>query len=87
MSETSPPRNPSSFTAPGSFEELLEALHHIVAQLEAGSLPLDETIEKFKEGSQLATACLRQVTEAELRITELAMEASSEQSSLRLPDE
>ncbi len=71
----------------GTFEESLEELHHIVAQLETGSLPLEETIEKFKHGSQLATECLRQITEAELRVTELAMESAAEQSSLLLPDE
>lgn len=87
MSDTSLAANPPSSNATGSFEESLEALHQIVAQLEAGSLPLDETIEKFKEGTQLATACLRQLTEAELRVTELAMESSTEQSSLSVPDE
>jgi exodeoxyribonuclease VII small subunit len=61
-----------------SFEESLEALHQIVAQLEMGSLPLDETIDKFKEGSLLAAECLRKIQEAELRVTELSMGPSTE---------
>lgn len=59
-----------------SFEESLEALHQIVAQLEMGALPLDDTIERFKEGSRLAAECLRQIEEAELRVTTLAMESA-----------
>ncbi len=59
-----------------TFEESLEALHQIVAQLETGSLSLDDTIRKFREGSVLAAECLRQIDEAELRVTELSMEST-----------
>lgn len=78
MSHDSPPPSATSqkATEAPSFEESLEALHQIVAQLETGSLSLDDTIRKFREGSELAAKCLRQLDEAELRVTELTMEAS-----------
>ena len=72
----SPPASSHDATTAPTFEESLEALHQIVAQLETGSLALDDTIRKFREGSELAARCLRQLDEAELRVTELTMEAS-----------
>jgi len=68
-------------TVTRSFEESLEALHQIVAELETDSLALDETIRKYKEGSELAAECLRRIAEAELRVTELTIEADSPSSS------
>ncbi len=74
---STPPSVPVRETGdPRTFEESLEALHQIVAQLETESLSLDDTIRKFREGSVLAAECLRQIDEAELRVTELAMETS-----------
>jgi len=85
--EITPVTPQSSTKVTPSFEESLEALHNIVSQLETGSLPLDETIEKFKEGSRLAAECKRQIEEAELRVTELAMESSSEPASFPIPND
>lgn len=63
-----------------SFEESLEELHQIVTRLEAGSQSLEETIDLFRKGSQLASMCMRQIEDAELRVTELAIETSSDKA-------
>ncbi len=54
-----------------SFEETLISLQSIVETLEAGNLPLAETIARFEEGTRLAEVCRTLVSEAELRITVL----------------
>jgi exodeoxyribonuclease VII small subunit len=62
--------SPSTSTA-ASFEETLLALQEIVEALEAGNLPLAETVRQFEQGSRLADQARRQLAEAELRITVL----------------
>lgn len=40
-----------------SFEELLDEIKKIVDTLEAGKLPLDESIENFERGASLIKEC------------------------------
>lgn len=61
-----------------SFEETLLALQRIVEELEAGNLPLAETVRKFEQGSRLADQARRQLAEAELRITVLTDQMQAE---------
>lgn len=84
MSDTTASTDQASKPGTRSFEDSLEALHQIVEQLERGSLALDDTIQKFREGSALAAECLRQIEEAELRVTELSMGSSGEPPALDL---
>lgn len=51
-----------------SFESSLQQLETIVAQLEQGELSLDDSLKKFEQGVQLARACQKTLTEAELKI-------------------
>ena len=39
------------------FEEAMSALEQIVRQLESGNVPLDEALDKFKEGMELSQFC------------------------------
>jgi exodeoxyribonuclease VII small subunit len=50
------------------FEEALQRLEQIVDQLEAGTLPLEESLKVFEEGVGLARRCARYLDEAEKRI-------------------
>ncbi len=54
-----------------SFEEAIVKLEQIVEDLEEGKLPLDETLERFKEGRKLSEICGKMLNEAELQIKEL----------------
>jgi len=50
------------------FEDSLARLEQIVSQLEAGNLPLEESLKVFEEGIALARHCARYLEEAEKRI-------------------
>ena len=47
------------------FEEAMSALEQIVRQLESGNVPLDEALDKFKEGMELSQFCNETLTKAE----------------------
>jgi exodeoxyribonuclease VII small subunit len=46
----------------------VERLEKVVAELEAGTLALEQSIEKFAEGVQLARDASRKLEEAERRV-------------------
>lgn len=51
-----------------SFESSLKELENIVRQLEAGDLPLEQSIELFEKGIQLSRDCQRRLEEAERKV-------------------
>ena len=53
---------------PKSFEASLEALEHIVHQLENGDLPLEKSLELFEDGIRLSRQCQERLNQAERRI-------------------
>jgi exodeoxyribonuclease VII small subunit len=55
-----------------SFEEALSQLQQIVAQLEQGSLTLEESITLYERGNALAKLCQKSLDEAELRVVQLS---------------
>jgi len=56
---------------PESFETLYRELEATVAKLEAGDLPLDESLALFQRGMELAKQCGTLLDAVELRIQEL----------------
>ena len=54
-----------------SFEADLNRLEEIVKKLEDGSVPLEESMKLFREGTALAAACGKLLDEAELEIVKL----------------
>ena len=54
-----------------SFEENLSRLEEIVKQLEDGSVPLEESMKLFQEGTALAASCNALLDKAELEIVKL----------------
>ena len=54
---------------PMSFEQALTRLEAIVRTLEAGELPLDETVRLYEEGQRLRNFCEQYLADAEQRIT------------------
>jgi exodeoxyribonuclease VII small subunit len=59
-----------------TFEAALERLERIVDQLEAGNLPLEESLKIFEEGVGLARRCAKYLDEAEKRIEVLTRDES-----------
>ena len=51
-----------------NFEESIENLEEIIKELESGKLTLDESMDKFKQGVELAKACNKKLQDAEKSI-------------------
>jgi exodeoxyribonuclease VII small subunit len=58
------------------FEDALARLEQIVDALEAGNLPLEESLKAFEEGVALARRCAKYLGDAERRIEILTRDAS-----------
>jgi exodeoxyribonuclease VII small subunit len=62
------------------FEQALERLEALVAELEKGDLPLDRSLAAFEEGMQLARLCGQRQEQAEKRVQLLLEQESGEAS-------
>ena len=51
-----------------SYEEAFAQLEQVLAALESGELPLDESLAQYELGAELAAFCERKLDEAELRV-------------------
>ena len=58
------------------FEDAVQRLEQIVDQLEAGDLPLEQSLKVFEEGVALARKCAKYLEEAEKRIELLTKDES-----------
>ncbi|MGB0210826.1 exodeoxyribonuclease VII small subunit [Algiphilus sp.] len=54
-----------------AFEQLLEELEAIVARMEEGDLPLEQTLKEFERGQSLAAACETRLRDATQRVQKL----------------
>lgn len=59
----SPAKKPTA-----SFEEQLDALEKIVASLEQGDLPLEQSLKAYEEGIKLTRLCQTALQQAEQRV-------------------
>ena len=50
------------------FEAALKELEQIVERLEAGDLPLEQSLELFEQGVRLSRDCQKRLDEAERRV-------------------
>ena len=53
------------------FDELIAELQRVVQALEAGNLPLEQSIELYRRGLALHGACEARLRDAELTISQL----------------
>jgi exodeoxyribonuclease VII small subunit len=51
-----------------NYDEAFAALETVLAQLEGGDLPLEQTLALYEEGIALANLCARKLEDAELRV-------------------
>ena len=59
-------------SAEETFEHSLRRLEQIVAQLEGGEVPLDQSMQLYEEGISLSKICAEKLTKAELTLKRLA---------------
>lgn len=53
---------------PTSFEAALNELEHIVATMEGGALPLQESIKAYQRGAELLQYCQRALKDAQQQV-------------------
>jgi len=58
------PENPESLT----FEKALQELEALVARMEDGKLPLEESLAAYQRGAELIKFCEGKLTDAQARI-------------------
>lgn len=54
------------------FEDALEKLEDLVKKMEAGDLPLEESLKSFEEGIKLIRFCQAKLDEAQRRVEMLS---------------
>jgi exodeoxyribonuclease VII small subunit len=68
------------------FDELVAELQRIVQALEAGNLPLEESIARYREALRLHAAAELRLREAELTISELGRGMGAEPAAAASDD-
>ncbi|MBS0003404.1 MAG: exodeoxyribonuclease VII small subunit [Thioalkalivibrio sp.] len=63
------PKDPPK--SPAAFEAAMEALEQLVARMEAGDLPLEESLREYQRGMELVRSCQEALDEAQRRIDSL----------------
>jgi exodeoxyribonuclease VII small subunit len=58
-----------------SFEQAIQRLEKIVAEMEAAELPLEDVLKRYEEGSRLVQFCSQKLEEAEKKIELLTKKA------------
>lgn len=66
-----PLRTMSRKTAPKTFEEALSRLETLTQTLQSSSLPLEEALAAYQEGTQLVRFCQGKLAEAEQKLAVL----------------
>jgi exodeoxyribonuclease VII small subunit len=66
------------------FDRALAELQTVVARLEAGNLPLEESIALYEQGVRLHDRCSRLLSQAELRVQRLVESAGGRLQALDL---
>ena len=69
--QSSPGMPPSAPSEALTFEKALEELEALVARMEDGKLPLEESLAAYQRGAELIKFCEGRLTDAQARIAVL----------------
>lgn len=58
-----------------NFEDAMKALEAVVAQLEGGDVPLEQSIELYERGAALKKRCEEKLKEAEEKVAAITLDA------------
>lgn len=61
-----------------TFEKAMEQLEQVVADLEAGDIPLDKALQKFEEGMALSKYCADRLDETEKKVSLLLADSQGQ---------
>ncbi len=71
-------KSPENTSAVAQFEQSLEALEHLVEQMETGDLSLEASLSAYERGVGLYRQCQQALQQAELRVRLLSDPAQPE---------
>ncbi|HBC0019347.1 TPA: exodeoxyribonuclease VII small subunit [Enterobacter hormaechei subsp. steigerwaltii] len=77
---------PKKNDAPASFETALSELEQIVIRLESGDLPLEDALNEFERGMQLARQGQVKLQQAEQRVQILLSDSEDAKTTPFTPD-
>ena len=66
-----------------SFEDALKRLEAIVAKLESGEVPLDQSIDLYSEGDRLRAQCEARLAAAQARIDKISLGADGKPTGVQ----
>ena len=61
-----------------SFEEAMKALEDVVGRLEAGEVPLEDSIKLYQRGAELKAHCQKKLAEAEEKVAQISLDESGQ---------
>ena len=61
-------KKPLPAVRPASFEQAMAELEQLVAQMEAGALPLEASVAAYQRGSELVKYCAAQLDKVESQV-------------------
>jgi exodeoxyribonuclease VII small subunit len=68
-----------------TYEQALTALEDVVTRLERGDVPLDESIGLYERGAALKARCEAMLSEAEMKVAQIAKGADGTVGTAPLP--
>ncbi|MDD9978905.1 MAG: exodeoxyribonuclease VII small subunit [Boseongicola sp.] len=57
-----------------SFEDAMRALEDVVNRLEAGDVPLEDSIKLYERGAELKAHCQKKLAEAEEKVAQITLD-------------
>mgnify|MGYP001027450012 FL=1 len=57
-----------------SFEDAMSALEGVVNRLEAGDVPLEDSIKLYERGAELKAHCQKKLAEAEEKVAQITLD-------------
>lgn len=69
-----------------TFEQQLEGVEALIAQMENGGLPLEESMKRYEEGVAMISAMEKELQSAAQRLTVIRRSAAGEDEEVPLED-
>ncbi|MDF1856341.1 exodeoxyribonuclease VII small subunit [Pseudooceanicola sp.] len=67
-----------------TFEQAMKELEGVVAQLERGDVPLDESIALYQRGAELKARCEARLKDAEEKVAAITLDAQGQPTGTTL---
>lgn len=69
-----------------TFEQQLESVEALIAQMEGGALPLEESMKRYEEGVAMLTAMEKELQQATQRLTVIRQKADGTDEEVPMED-